>query len=68
MKKQNANKLVFAKINVAELNDYQMYNVNGGTSPAVTSSMPCAAAVEAAAASSTGCIAVVAIGIKTIFD
>jgi hypothetical protein len=45
-----------------------MYNVNGGTSPALTSSMPCAAAVEAAAASSTGCIALVGIGIKTIFD
>ncbi|MCL9807397.1 class I lanthipeptide [Flavobacterium amniphilum] len=68
MKKQNVNKLVFAKTNVAELNDYQMYNINGGTSPAVTSSMPCAAAVEAAAVSSTGCIAAVAIGIKTIFD
>lgn len=67
MKKQNGNKLVFNKTNVVELNDYQMYNVNGGTSP-VTSSFPCAAAVEAAAVSSTGCIAVVAVGIKTIFD
>ncbi|WP_456312698.1 class I lanthipeptide [Pseudomonas shirazensis] len=32
MKKQNANnKLAFNKVAVAELNDKQMYNVDGGT-------------------------------------
>jgi hypothetical protein len=39
MKKQNVNQLVFAKTSLAELNEYQMYEVNGGTNPsAITTS------------------------------
>jgi lactobin A/cerein 7B family class IIb bacteriocin len=42
MKKQNANnKLVFNKAAVVELNDNQLQNINGGTSPTVTSSGWC---------------------------
>ncbi|MFB3385974.1 Blp family class II bacteriocin [Flavobacterium sp. LAR06] len=49
MKKQNANnKLAFNKVSVSELNDNQMYSVEGGTSPATVSSTWCAAAIGAA--------------------
>ncbi|WP_427871651.1 class I lanthipeptide [Flavobacterium sp. MMS24-S5] len=44
MKKQNANnKLAFNKASVIELNDNQMYSVDGGTSPVATSSGYCSA-------------------------
>lgn len=68
MKNQNLNKLAFNKVNVLELNSNQMYDINGGTSPIVTSSMPCAAAAEAAAASSAQCAVSVYIAIKTLLD
>ena len=45
MKKQNVNnKLAFNKAAVAELNDFQMGDVNGGATPAllIASSGPCA--------------------------
>ena len=55
MKKQNVNnKLAFNKAMVVELNDGQMYDVDGGTTPvciaAAASSVGCAAIAGAAAA------------------
>jgi lactobin A/cerein 7B family class IIb bacteriocin len=50
MKKQNVNnKLAFNKAVVAELNDSQLYDVNGGATPAtiIASSAPCAALASA---------------------
>ncbi|MFC4815682.1 MULTISPECIES: class I lanthipeptide [unclassified Flavobacterium] len=48
MKKQNVNsKLAFNKASVTELNEVQMYDVNGGTSPTVTSSTWCLAGAGA---------------------
>ena len=35
MKTKNTNKLAFSKNALVELNDNQMYNVNGGTSPII---------------------------------
>ena len=48
MKKQNINnKLAFNKAAVIELNDAQMHNVDGGTSPVATSSTWCLAGAGA---------------------
>jgi hypothetical protein len=57
MKKQNLNKLVFAKTNIVELNDRQLYSVNGGTSQAATSSISCAKAIAFIVVSSVVCLA-----------
>ena len=48
MKKQNGmNKLAFNKAAVVELNNVQLQDVNGGTSPTVTSSTWCVGAIGA---------------------
>jgi hypothetical protein len=52
MKKQNINKLAFKKAGIIELNDNQMYAVDGGSTPvcaaAVWSSLGCAGVASAA--------------------
>lgn len=48
MKKQNINKLAFKKAGIIELNDNQMYEVDGGSTPVCV----------ATAASSAGCAGV----------
>lgn len=51
MKTQTQNKLAFRKSSVAELNNSQMQDVNGGSTPTTTTS----------AASTTGCLVVLSI-------
>jgi lactobin A/cerein 7B family class IIb bacteriocin len=49
MKKQNLNnKLAFNKAAVVELNDNQLQNVNGGSTPTTVSSFYCVAAIVGA--------------------
>ncbi|MCL9807416.1 class IIb bacteriocin, lactobin A/cerein 7B family [Flavobacterium amniphilum] len=48
MKKQNLNgKLAFNKAVVVELNDTELYDVNGGATPLIASSGPCAGLASA---------------------
>ncbi|WP_395056132.1 class IIb bacteriocin, lactobin A/cerein 7B family [Flavobacterium sp.] len=49
MKKQNANnRLTFNKVAVTELNNSQIMNVNGGSTPTTVSSASCAIAIASA--------------------
>jgi hypothetical protein len=61
MKKQNVNnKLAFGKATVVELNDAQIGEVNGGTTPA------CAWAAAQAAASSVACVGLAAAAVGSL--